>query len=188
MHIAFSGVFQKPLVSFLVDKEDIGGSRFEDFEPNFIFNQHSNVYVLMRKYMTRSSGNNFMDTSESGPLTDVVFTTTVSSTPRNFDPTNPLNDYTYVSFSFSSFEVTTHHETVAYNWSDALAAIGGAACLARVFLVCAVPKHKADGSAKQQKASSTTIDESLLTPSSWDASDRVRSPRDASASNEPLSL
>ena len=43
--------------------------------------------------------------------------------------------FTHLSLSFSSFDVTTLEQAVTFSWLDALAAIGGATCAARIFLL-----------------------------------------------------
>lgn len=137
MHIVFggfSGVNTKPLVASLVDK-DLAHERLSHVDPSFIFSAFTDVYGLMRKYVTEGQG---------GDVNDVEFVTTISSSMR--DVSAVVTDKTYVGLQFATFDVTHYEETVEFSYLDALAAIGGAACLARIVFVCVLPHRRRSSS------------------------------------------
>merc|ERR1712146_418722 len=71
---------------------------------------------------------------KKGKTKYVSYLPTISSSVR-FDPTGKRDKFTHLSLSFSSFDVTTMEQAVTFSWLDALAAIGGATCAARIFLL-----------------------------------------------------
>eukprot|EP00940_MAST-03C_sp_MAST-3C-sp2_P000341 g341.t1 len=115
MHVAFAGKFTRPLAALIVDNS-------YDFprqaEPNFVFSSRTDVFVLLRKFKTPG----------------IVYDTTISSSTR-YDSEDKRDVLTHLSLSFASFDVSTMTETVSFTWLDALAAIGGATCFARVALL-----------------------------------------------------
>jgi hypothetical protein len=131
MHVAFKGSFTKPLTAIIIDKE------FKNnhvSEPSFIFSAHTDVYVLMRKIQSALPGYDFIGAQKKGSTEYVSYLPTISSTTR-FDSTGKRDAFTHLSLSFSSFDVTTLEQAVTFSWLDALAAIGGATCAARIFLL-----------------------------------------------------
>ena len=129
MHVAFTGTFTKPLTAILIDKHSKHA-----LEPSFIFSSHTDVYVLMRKIESTVPGYDFIGAQRKGKTGFVSYLPTISSSVR-FDPTGKRDKFTHLSLSFSSFDVTTLEQAVTFSWLDALAAIGGATCAARIFLL-----------------------------------------------------
>ena len=129
MHVAFTGSFTKPLTAILMDKHSKRA-----LEPSFIFSSHTDVYVLMRKIESTVPGYDFIGAQKKGKTKYVSYLPTISSSVR-FDPTGKRDKFTHLSLSFSSFDVTTMEQAVTFSWLDALAAIGGATCAARIFLL-----------------------------------------------------
>lgn len=150
MHIAFDCIScVRPLVAFLVDADTSGGdivATLNDAEPSFVFGAYAEVYTLIRKSVTSGIDNK---------ANSVKFTTTVSSTTRSL-PDISGRTYTYLSFSYSSFDVTMYEKVYTYNWYDALAAVGGAMAISRVIMLCFVPRSDPQGANHQP----TTANES----------------------------
>lgn len=125
MHIAYEGLYSKPLMVMLVDPSQQNGRRFKA-GPDFVFSAQTEAYVLMRKTITNDVDGNV----------DVVdYETTVSSSALTVTPSHGLG-YSYIGLSFATFEVDEYDRVVQYTWTDALAAFGGATCLARLLLFC----------------------------------------------------
>ena len=131
MHVAFRGTFNRPLTAIIMEKS-IKNNRV--YEPSFIFSAQTDVYVLMRKIESSVPGFDFIGAQRKGTTESVSYLPTISSSLR-FDSSGKRDEFTHLSLSFSSFEVTLLEETVTFSWLDALAAVGGAACAARIFLL-----------------------------------------------------
>ena len=158
MHVAFTGSFSKPLTAIILDKQ-----YKHAFEPSFIFSARTDVYVLMRKVESTVPGYDFIGAQKTGKTKYVSYLPTISSSVR-FDSSGKRDKFTHLSLSFSSFDVTTLEQAVTFSWLDALAAIGGATCAARIFLLILPDPDKeeidfSNSSASSKNSSSADRDE-----------------------------
>ena len=83
-----------------------------------------------------------MWTDLSDDITRVSFTSTVSSSLRSVS--GSVLQYGYISVSYSSYEITHYEQVVKFDWTVALATIGGGMALVRLFLFCLLPSHNDD--------------------------------------------
>ena len=78
----------------------------------------------------------------------VSFTSTVSSSLRSIS--GSVLQYSYVSVSYSSYEITHFEQVVKFDWTAALATIGGGMALVRLFLFCLLPQHVSHGKDEEE--------------------------------------